>query len=886
MEDTKKYAVVGLKTDVVNRIYEESARIEPIICLEGDGSHTLEYRVVDYFGNTVKAETLTVVGNTEHVIKFDGKLNRSHYTVSIKLDGEDKEYEEYFSVVADTDKRKRYDNFISVDVAGFFLARDRIEDYAKALYLAGVTHVRERDQEEMSHLAPEKYDFSFMDRVMNAYRDNGIRVMPTNHTVPVWAREEKKLLPDNIINKYNYFKAIAARYNGEADWELWNEPDLHSHISETADCMAAMIKASAIAVRDFGPDSLAVLPGFAAAPGYYSDRLMENEVYKYVDTYSFHGHRGGGDANTCDLDNVPTSWERHFINADKYDLDDHYIYNTEAGIYTPMDKGTSNVCGARQRGQARYLPASMIQGAAMGADKQSFFVFPAYAEQNLQWGMFAYSNAPFASYNALAAFTYALGKGEYINSIPSLPVGVHGEVFKDGDDYVAAFWSRESTCISVKTDANEAILTNIMGVEEKICSDNGVFKLTVSPDILYLRISAKFCGVNEKKFKDRTFKRHELTAAERVIIEQRYPKESAESAKTLGYKLNKNEETEITVIVTNLNGKEMCGKVSGKTFDGWMLIPEEQEVKVGKYGQETLTFKIKGDENVTPELSVPVIFEGFFNGEKTSRCSTRIMSAEEGDIKLMHVNDSERAELWEHNVSPDAELKIENSDKDTLLVNCKFAPGDKWLFPLMHLTEGTSFEHTKGMSFDIRFDSITDIKDMPTIRIFAYENNGSGYYLIGGTTVKNLGWNNVRIKWSELSPFDGAPTDDNFTFDDYEVCRIAIGVNATVPEITYSLKNISVFDLADEELYSKIVPLDTKVADGKNVFTFDIVKNGTGIVYDTLCVKVDGEKKEFSLEGDMLTYTDSSKVGTHDLEVKFRDESGRIVQYKTTFENK
>lgn len=886
---TNEFKIIGLISMPVNNIYEEKDDISPVIAYEGEGEHTLAYKVVDYFGKTVTQKVVTVSGEGTCVIEFQGKPTRGYYAVYTEIDGVSTGREDLFAVVVNSEERKYYDTYLSMDVAAYFLIKsdEEIENYAKALHLAGITHVRERDREHVGHPSPEEYNFSRMDKIIGEYNKYGIRVMPCNHTMPNWARTSKYYLVDDIRVKYDYYKTISQRYNGKADFELWNEPDLGP---VSADNMAAVLKAEAIALRDAGTDALSVMPGIAAAPGEYLDLLLQNDLLKYVDTYSFHGHRIASYKDSKEMRNlgIPSSWGRHIANIKRYDIDNLYFYNTEAGIATSMLDGKDYIEVDRQKAQARYLPPSMIEGAAMGEDKHTYFIVSPYREIIQQWGMFTYTHMPYASYSALATLTHALGEAKYINFIPNLPEKVRGEVFADGEYRVAAFWSENDTEILVKTDAKEGVLINIMGTESPIYSEDGIFKIAVSPDVVYLKLKGNFDGATEKRYPDKVFKRHELTRAERVVIEQRYPAEISGGAKLTGYRLPVDGVTPVTVKVTNFNHTPISGKICGYVYGGWALDIDSQEISLDAFEQKDLTFNIKAGGDVTSELKTPAVFVGEFEGELSGRSVTHIISDSEGEVRSRLVIDAVNAENWDSNVLAGSDVTIRNVDDETLEVRCEFAQGDKWLYPRMYLQGGDSFEGTKGMMFDIFFDEneFKDGKGLPRVRIFVYENNGSAY--VFPHTPPNLkpGWNKVKISWASLSASDSEVVDDNFTLDDYEICRFSIGVNSATEKITYRLRNISVYTTPKDNVYSEI-KLNAPVGqtNGENVvIDADIIVKETGIEKETLTLKVDGEKKPYTYSDGKLRSELSIPEGKHDLIIQFFDETGHIVQSISSFE--
>lgn len=875
------FKVIGLTSMPINSIYEEKDDISPVISYEGEGEHTLSYKVVDYFGKVIASESVTVSGIGSYTVSFEEKPKRGFYVVYTEIDGVSTGREDLFSVVISADERKYYDSFIGLDIASFDIISKFVDDYARAAHLAGVTYVRERHFECMEHDSARKYSFERLDRTINAYSKYGIRVLPLNHSTPSWARSSNHRIVDDIRTKYDYYKTIAQRYGNKADWEIWNEPELDQMTAgpKTADNMAALFKAEAIALHDSGVECRTVMPGMASAPAEYLEHLMQNDISRFVDTYSYHGHRivWGSDANDMRDMTPPSSWGRHAINYSKLGMDNLYFCNTEAGLATEMLDGKDYIEVERQKAQARYLPTSMIQGAALGEDKHIYFLFPAYREGILQWGMFTYSHTPYASYSSLSTLTHVLGEGRYINSIPSLPAGVHGEVFADGEYRVAAFWSDEEREITVKTDAQSGVHVTIVGAESTIESDNGVFTLKVSPDIIYLKIKGNFIGATERKYPAKQITPHKLTRAERVVIELIFPEEICERAKYTGYRLSEDKETVIRARVTNFNSEPISGRIVGEVYGGWKLKENSKEIVLDAMGQKDVEFTVFSSGNVTPELKTPAVFIGEFEGEMSSRTVSYIISEREGEVTSRPIIGAMDPDNWDRNVQKGSELTIEKLDDETMEISCTFDHYNKWLYPRMYLQDGDSFEGTKGMLFDFYID---DVERMPVLRNWAHENNGCAYYLEQKIINLHPGWNRVKIPWTMLNISEFSQADDNFTLDDYEICRISIGVNSYTPSIKYKLRNISVYSYPSDNVFSRVeLHKPTVQNDGEKVIVdADIIVNETGILEETLSVRAGRDEMPFCYKDGKVHSEFSLPKGQHDLSVQFVDRCGDIVQ--------
>ena len=65
----------------IYNIYEENDEISPVISFEGEGEHSLSYKVVDYFGRVIKSDSVKVSGTGSYKITFNENPKRGYYVV-------------------------------------------------------------------------------------------------------------------------------------------------------------------------------------------------------------------------------------------------------------------------------------------------------------------------------------------------------------------------------------------------------------------------------------------------------------------------------------------------------------------------------------------------------------------------------------------------------------------------------------------------------------------------------------------------------------------------------------------------------------------------------------------------------------------------------------
>ncbi len=874
----------SIRSNAPNNLFEEQDLIELTIVFTDSASsgHTIHYRMEDYDGHIVLQDAAVMQHNTPSYTLTLQQLERGHYTFFAEADQDGNAISEYVSVVMNSSKRKTgIGHPFAIDVAGgsLFPGADA-SDYARAVRLTGVDYVRERMHWNSVSSAPGTYDFSKYDPYYAAYGDEGIRVLQLNHIAPPWAKDTGKNLPRSLMDAYNLAKTSVLHYGAGADWEFWNEPDIqYTADSETADQYAAFLKATTIAARDAGIGTQVALAGIAYPPGGYVELLLQNDIADYIDIYNYHGHRTNNESTKV-MDLPPTfAANMEFIHD--YELAGKPVYVTEAGISSKFQDSTQILTQEQLRAQARYLATSTIESVAMGVDKHFWFVFPYYLENGMSWGSFSSRATPYAAINAQAAMTHALGEADYLGKLGGLPVGVESYVFRDGSDSVAVLWSENNVPLTLPAVGGAAQLTDIMGRESLLAATAGSYALTVGPDLQYVRVTGTFPGLTEPVYTTPAPFAPALTAADRVVLTQQYPDAVSDKAKAKGYLLDKMRPATVTVDVYNFNDVPMIGEITGTTYGGWSLTIPTQSISIAPYDKTTLSFELTGSASVAADVKFPVVFQGMFSGEQTSKSVTLIASDEDLPVTpSLLVADYDDPSRWETNISPGAISQVTTSVPGEVEFSAAFGGGDKWSYPNFTLDSGTNFAGSEGVTFDVYFAQPVD---GVVIRSFMYENNGAGYLTAGGIAPVG-GWQSIKMPWSDFGAF-GTP-DDNFHLDPDQIHIFSIGINSrTATEVEYKIRNVGVYTQPDSGLYSKIINLapahNEEITAGSIAITAELVQGEILVDSDTIQVLVDGAPVPHQINGQMIEATASLQPGSYTITVKSFDVNGRLVAAKS-----
>ena len=121
---------------------------------------------------------------------------------------------------------------------------------------------------------PTAFDWGPVDRVINAARARGLRVIGMIGYTPPWARPpstgtDDKYPPTNPADYANFARAVALRYGplGVKHWEIWNEPNISMFWKPKPDPAryAALLKAAYAAVKAADPGATVITAGTSPA---------------------------------------------------------------------------------------------------------------------------------------------------------------------------------------------------------------------------------------------------------------------------------------------------------------------------------------------------------------------------------------------------------------------------------------------------------------------------------------------------------------------------------------------------------------------------------------------------------------------------------------------
>ena len=180
---------------------------------------------------------------------------------------------------------------IGIDVAmAWFYPKDKMGSVANLCALAGINRVR--DRLSWPELEPRKGEFAVTNRYdwsAQAQSAAGLQVLQVDHLSPAWANPDGKRFPLDLRDSYNFYRAMARRWQGEVvAFEPWNEADIPMFGGHTGSEMASLQKAAYLGLKAGNPKVIACLNVFALHRAATLHDLHENEAWPYFDTFNLH----------------------------------------------------------------------------------------------------------------------------------------------------------------------------------------------------------------------------------------------------------------------------------------------------------------------------------------------------------------------------------------------------------------------------------------------------------------------------------------------------------------------------------------------------------------------------------------------------------------------
>ena len=688
-----------------------------------------------------------------------------------------------FSVVEPLSSRRKVKNHFAADQAGQYMnwSREKREDYAKALRLAGIDMVRER----MSDYDNSDYDAQIEAQV-DALHNNDINIME------MLARNQYIDYGENLFDIYSKAKKNAEYYSKRVGiWESVNEADASGMTAP--DEAASYFKARAIGIIDSGAKAAKTFGGLCNWNTSFTEIFMQNDVMSYADNFNLHSHRTG---QTEGYNAFPSNPIKNARELSTVYGGGKPIWVSEAGISCAVDSNEL-LLDEYMPIQAKYVITSAVESIARGGtDKHFWFLARHYIENGREFGIFSKNDMPYAAYSSLATLTYYLGKGRILGELKEKPQSCVGYMFSDGENDVAVIWNTEDKTDYVQFNTDEDVqVINLVGDNTPIRYSEVNRKINIP--ITYYPVIVKFNGSTTGNYFPKEFPEYDeinvvtLSDSKKVVLKQNWKTKDIVNAQ---YRIEHGQSYLIALNVYNFSDTNMTGTITANTTE-MLNITSKPTVKYSVPAGEkaTITFTVAADNNYSAGGIAHLSFSGTANGEELSPSVSECYVLPDIDnIEFIYFNGCNNESEWQPNSSGHMTNfgQPTNNEGMKFVFNFNENVTDRWAYPRFSINAGTLGDSDGIVFKTAAYSSECDVSSMD-MKVIVWTADGNSYIASGGNCADGIGI--YSLKWDDFKKFSGTTKELNTA----DISTISIGFNAEYSPVevsySYTLKEFGYF---------------------------------------------------------------------------------------------
>lgn len=719
-----------------------------------------------------------------------------------------------FAVVPDPKTRRRNpDTYFALDSAQSWIAaanpenprhpQDGFSTVSEVARRAGLEIVRDRLRWRACEPEPGQYSWGAHMTNADELSSRGIKISGTYHDAPQWAKNGTGLLPTDLLATYRFAKKLSETFKGKMnDWEFWNEQDIH-FAPESAWDYASAMKAAYLGFKAGDPE-LPVALGAIARTNLmnYCNVMMDNGLPDYIDIFNIHTY--------APLRDYPKLLDGIHAYLRRYGIADRPIWFTENGSRAEGPaRADSYIRGIKAHSPeqellvAEYLPKAMIDLQSLGVDRDFFFLLSPYNEQNgvKDWGLLRRDFTVKPAYAAFSNLMNELGNAKLEGAI-DLGEGIRGFLYSRPDGgQTLAYWSQSELDTEdnspdrkitgpferpffIKAKNGVYAGTNIFGTPFEAGAADGKLRLTATRMIAYvnglsgLKPTTPFRAVGKSGAPRQV--NYDRTIVYRVELSDDFILGRGKDCVEL-----KKDNAALKLQVWNLSDREKSGRlrIRGGEVTG---LPAEITVPAFGKAEFPLGFTPKTAADHTGAMEVG----GDFNGMGTSKLTVPMflpgkLIAASRQVSLPGMLDQKR---WRANSSGKMSITYDNAEH-AVRFQVKFPKSGKfWVYPeyILDLPR-ESLKNACGIAFEVKATPADGVEKMLVMAVAGKDReHGKSAWLPSGNPAGNWEERVVRINPLELDPA--------------QIEMLRIGLNPTVPEMTYWIRNVRIlFNKNDKE---------------------------------------------------------------------------------------
>jgi hypothetical protein len=339
---------------------------------------------------------------------------------------------------------------------------------------AGVHWTREEFHWNWVETAPDQYDFTFFDQLVDTAYENGISIYGLVCYWTAW--DPAPPFDDEFVENYcDYLRVLVGRYKDRIKhWEIWNEPNIFFWPGDK-DRYAVLLRRAYETIKEVDPEAQVLGISTAGIDTSFINRVLAADAP--FDALTIHPYRH-------DLD-VP-GFVAELDRAQQL-VGGRAVWITEMGW-------PSNIGGHSERTQAGFVARTYLGGlAAEGVRSVAWYNFredgtdPFYNEYH--FGLVRNQTlTPKMGYAALATVGNLL-KGTKRGARVDTPDGFVAYRYETDAEPVIALWAAEQTQLAVvRVTGDDVEILNLAGAPARALRRRGVRILRLERDLpVYFR---------------------------------------------------------------------------------------------------------------------------------------------------------------------------------------------------------------------------------------------------------------------------------------------------------------------------------------------------------------------------------------------------------------
>lgn len=335
----------------------------------------------------------------------------------------------------------------------------------------------------------KSFNYKRMDNILKIANKHQIKILPIiDYGVP-WASSAPSHIKGYERTRYTpesaayiaFLESLINRYKTHIQtWEIWNEPNIHFWKSPKKD-YAELLKLSFQIINSIDPTALILMGGMSETHPSWINMLEKEQAIHSFQAYNIHPYH----YQVAPEKRLPK--ELRVFTAATEKIEKKPIWITEIGAPT-------NIVSLQE--QAQYLIRDAVISLAAGIEK--FFCYeladhhvdPNDREAN--FGILFHDLSPKPAYVAYAILTQQLMEAKYIKKYALNSKSAYGYQFLKKRQEVLVLWTtKEKEEVSIHLDAEQAIITNMMGHETTIAVKQGALMLTLTKNPIYIKKAEK-----------------------------------------------------------------------------------------------------------------------------------------------------------------------------------------------------------------------------------------------------------------------------------------------------------------------------------------------------------------------------------------------------------